>query len=78
MEQRGASINENAIVYKVLFNEMVKAGYRPCNIAREMGVAPNTILRKMKDQRAWCLWECLEIKTIIKSTMTIEELFAKG
>lgn len=66
------------LVYMNLYIEMVKAGWTPSSIAIEMDCAPYTICRKMKGTREWKLWECLEIKRIIGSSMPIEELFKVG
>ena len=77
MENRGIPINEKKIVYKTLYSAMLAAGWRPCAVAREMGVAPNTILRKLKGTHEWFLWECIEIKRIIGSEMPIEALFVR-
>ena len=71
-------INENNVKYKTLLREMRRAKYNVSRLALEMGQASGPVGRKMRGGRNWKLWEAFEIKRILKSRLTIEELFQEA
>ena len=78
MGSAGREVEVSTIVYHRLYFEMMNAGKRPTQIAREIGITAYTILRKMRGRTAWTLWEAIAIKKAIGSKLPLEVLFVEG
>lgn len=66
-----------SIIYRKLYGEIIAAGESVHGIAYQIGMDPHTIYARLRGDHEWKLWECLEIKRVIHSNLTIEELFVK-
>ena len=77
-ETSGRHIELNNIEYTTLYIEMVKAKKKPTRVAKEIGIADHTMLRKMRGRTAWTLWEAIAIKNSIGYPGPLEELFERG
>lgn len=63
-------------VYPILMNEIAIQGIELRQIAKQIGVRNPTIMRKLRGQIKWSLWEKIEIKRLLNSELSLEALFS--
>ncbi len=56
--------------------ELVKARMTRSELAKSIGVTPTTLSLKLNGKSSISLKECIDIKKILRSELTIEDLFA--
>ena len=64
------------IIYPILMNEIAIQGIELRQIAKQIGVRNPTIMRKLRGQIKWSLWEKIEIKRLLNSELSLEALFS--
>lgn len=69
--------NIDAIRYGNVYLEMKRAGMTLEKLYSATGIASATIRAKLRGKNAWKLWEGIAIKKALKSTMSLEDLFAE-
>lgn len=63
-------------MFRNLEAEMVLKGFTQGTIAKQLGITPTTLSFKLNGKSPISLQECVDIKKIIGTDKSIEELFA--
>ncbi|MDF2608912.1 MAG: hypothetical protein K0R92_386 [Lachnospiraceae bacterium] len=56
--------------------EMVRARIKQGELAKELGITQSTLSLKLNGKSELSLGECIHIKRILRSNLSIEELFS--